>query len=261
MSDSLLKIGLSLPFAETAALANIDYIPECFELIELPGEAVFDAHTLKETASCWQEFECFNFRDLIPSALTCQLSPENRMIIQEYKKKLRDLLERAHAGKAEYAGLDPDWESLAADPGKLAVFNDILRSTAGDRAYYNIDLYITVRLPGSGSCSVHESIALLHKLSNYRVKLALDIYPHELLKSQIDWQELLNKFRFETGCIRLCYQSELGNKLLFQHIEKIVKPLHKWQKEVHIYLAPSGRANYDELAETAKSIICEANEQ
>ena len=261
MSNSQLKVGLSLPFTEIADLANIDNIPECFELAELSGETVMDINNLPEKCVLREEFESINFRDLIPASLTSQLSGENTMIIQEYKKKLRDLLERAHAGKAEYAGLDPDWESLAADPGKLAVFNDILRSTAGDRAYYNIDLYITVRLPGSGSCSVHESIALLHKLSNYRVKLALDIYPHELLKSQIDWQELLNKFRFETGCIRLCYQSELGNKLLFQHIEKIVKPLHKWQQEVHIYLAPSGRANYDELAETAKSIICEANEQ
>jgi len=261
MSNSQLKVGLSLPFTEIADLANIDNIPECFELAELSGETVMDINNLPEKCVLREEFESINFRDLIPASLTSQLSGENTMIIQEYKKKLRELFERAHICQAEYAGIDPDWEQLLASDKQLAVFDDILRSTAGDREYYNLDLHIAVRLPGSGQYSVQESIALLHKLSNYRVRLALDIYPHELLKSQIDWHELLNKFRFEIGCIRLCYQSELGNKLLYQHIEKIIEPLRLWQQEVHIYLAPSGRADYGELAEMTKSIICEAKEQ
>ena len=48
MSNSQLKVGLSLPFTEIADLANIDNIPECFELAELSGETVMDINNLPE---------------------------------------------------------------------------------------------------------------------------------------------------------------------------------------------------------------------
>ena len=147
---------------------------------------------------------------------------------------------------AETAGIDPDWEQLSADKNKLELFNDILRATAGDRENYQIDLAIAVRLPGSGGIPVKDAAQLLNKLCCHRVKLALDIHPHELLAAPVEWEKLLANFRFNTSCVRFCYPSELGNKLLYQHIAPIIEVLKKLKQECFIYLAPSGKADLEE---------------
>lgn len=256
--NSCLRYGLSLPCTTAAELEAFGNIPECFDLLELRGELIRDVLQLKKSVAWLQEFESLNFRDLIDSTLTCQLSNENRSIVQEYKKQLRELFALAAQCKAEFAGIDPDWEQLLADPERLEVFNDVLRSTAGDREYNKLDLVIAVRLPGSGQHQVTEAVALLHKLSNYRVKLALDINPHELLGSTVDWASLLDEFRFNTAAVRFCYHSELGNKLLYKHIEPMVKVLAKFQYPTAISIAPSGRADLEELAALIDTINQEA---
>lgn len=253
MNQNLIKTGLSLAGCDRC-LKDIDYIPECFEYAELSGEMLADIIELRKSHPLWSEFEFFNFRNLISSSLTCQLTSENKVIVQEYKKQLRTLFAMAHDCKAQYASIDPDWENLCNDADRMKIFADVLSSTAGDRDYYNIDLLISVRLPGSGAVTATESLQLLHKLPSHRVKLALDINPHELINSNIDWEKLLKKFRFDVPLIRFCYASELGNKLLYIHIAPVVEVLKKFQQEFFVYLAPSGKADWDELAETAKAI-------
>ena len=90
---------------------------------------------------------------------------------------------------------------------------------------------------------------MLNKLCCHRVKLALDIHPHELLAAPVEWEKLLANFRFNTSCVRFCYPSELGNKLLYQHIEPVVKVLKKFQQNIYVYIAPSGKADFNELAD------------
>ena len=249
MSDSLIKCGISLPFTDIADFRTLDDLPEAFELVELRGDMAKSASVLQKEHPVLQEFDFFNFRDLIDSSLTCQLTHENRAIVQEYKKELRELFSYAHNCGAETVGIDPDWEQLSADKNKLELFNDILRATAGDRENYRIDLAIAVRLPGSGGIPVKEAAQLLNKLSSHRVKLALDIHPHELLTTPIEWERLLTNFRFNTSCVRFCYASDLGNKLLYQHIEPIVRVLKKFRQSVYVYIAPSGKADFNELAD------------
>ena len=249
MSNSLIKCGISLPFTDIADFRALDDLPEAFEFVELRGDVVKSAALLQKEHPVLQEFEFFNFRDLIDSSLTCQLTPENRAIVQEYKKELRELFNYAHICGAETAGIDPDWEQLSADKNKLELFNDILRATAGDRENYQIDLAIAVRLPGSGGIPVKDAAQLLNKLCCHRVKLALDIHPHELLAAPVEWEKLLANFRFNTSCVRFCYPSELGNKLLYKHIEPVVKVLKKFQQNIYVYIAPSGKADFNELAD------------
>ena len=253
------RIGLSLPAAHADEIKNLQYLPEAFELLELPGETVAEAAIMRSSSKLLEEFDFFNFRDLLPASLTCLLSAENPAIIQEYKKQLRELMSHAHACNAECVTIDPDWEMLIQDESRLKVFDDILRSTAGDREYYRLTLAIAVRMPGSGAIPITESIRLLHKLANYRVKLALDINPHELINSNVNWPEIMQKFCFDTACIRLCYASELGNKLLYRHIEPIVEALKSFRQEIDLYIAPSGRADLDELAIMTKNINLESN--
>ena len=136
----------------------------------------------------------------------------------------------------------------------MQIFADVLSSTAGDRDFYNINLLISVRLPGSGAVPAAESLQLLHKLPPHRVKLALDIHPHELINSNIEWEKLLRKFRFDAPVLRFCYASELGNKLLYVHIAPVIEALKKLRQEVFIYLAPSGKAALEELVQTAQAI-------
>ena len=118
-----------------------------------------------------------------------------------------------------------------------------------------------MRVPHLGALQLSESVQLLHKLPNYHVKLVLDINPHELLKSQIDWQEELKLFRFSTAYVRFCYPSELGNKLLYKHIEPIVQVLRSWKQDIPIYIAPSGRANLYELSEMVRELTNESTEK
>ncbi len=254
MKDHGLKIGLSLPCTDCGALQTFEHIPECFEYAELSGETLAGVSQLHKEHPLWSEFEFFNFRNIISSALTCQLTSENQVIVQEYKKELRKLLAQAQACKARFVSIDPDWENLCGDQERLQIFNDVLSSSAGDRDFYNIDLLISVRLPGSGIVPVTESLELLHKLSSYRVKLALDINPHELINSNIEWEKLLRRFRFDAPVIRFCYASELGNKLLYQHIAPIIEVLKKLKQECFIYLAPSGKADLEELSQCANAI-------
>ena len=254
MKDNYLKIGLSFQAADSGELKNMDYIPECFEYAEFSGEVLADMAELRKTHSLWSEFEFFNFRNIISSNLTCQLTTASKVIVQEYKKELRNLFAKAGECKAQYASIDPDWENLYQNPERMKIFTDILNSTAGDREYYNIALLINVRLPGSGAVAAAESLQMLHKLPSHRVKLALDIHPHELISSNIDWRKLLRKFRFDVPVIRFCYASELGNKLLYNHIAPVIEELKQLRQEYYIYFAPGGSADWDELAETAKAI-------
>ena len=260
MSQSLLKTGLSLPFTESE-LKNIEYIPECFEYVELSGEALADMVELRKTHPLWSEFEFCNFRNIISSNLTCQLTSENKVIVQEYKKQLRELFSQAMKCKAGFVSIDPDWETLCSDSDRMKIFADVLSSTAGDRNFYNIELLISVRLPGSGAVPATESLQMLRKLPSHRVKLALDINPHELINSNIEWGKLLRKFRFDAPVIRFCYASELGNKLLYSHIGAVIEELKKLNQEFFIYLAPSGKADLEELAETAQAINGKSNDE
>ena len=254
MSGDLLKIGISLPFNDSGELKNIEYIPECFEYMELSGETIIDAEKLQKEHPLFSEFAFFNFRDIISSSLTCQLTADNKVIVQEYKKQLRTLFAMAAACKARYVSIDPDWETLYCNKERMQIFSDILASTAGDRDFYNINLLISIRLPGSGALAAAESLQMLHKLPPHRVKLALDIHPHELINSNIEWEKLLRKFRFDAKVIRFCYASDLGNKLLYVHIAPIVEALKKLQQEIYTYIAPSGKADMEELAQTAQAI-------
>lgn len=253
-AEKQFRIGLSLPFTAASELENLTELPEIFELLELPGELAVEAAALKKNHPVVQEFTRLDFRDLMPSALTGALSGQHRSIVQEYKKKLREMFALAASCNAAFVSIDPDWESLLADPDKLAVFNDVLQSTAGDREYFDLTLLIAVRVPGSGNMNINKSLALLHKISSYRVKLALDINPHELLKSELDWQSVLAPFRFEVPVGRFCYHSELGNKLLYQHIERVIAAMRSWKQPTIIYLAPGGRADWEELAAMAENI-------
>ncbi|MBE6379942.1 MAG: hypothetical protein E7047_03345 [Lentisphaerae bacterium] len=254
-----LKVGLSLPYTEPDDLQNIHDIPECFELLELSGELVAGLDKLRSEHSVLREFELVNFRNLLPASLTGQLTTAGSAIVNEYKKRLRELFALAHCCHAECVSIDPDWEAVLEDDSRIKVLEDVLRSSAGDRHLYNLNLALSVRFPGTGQMPLTESVKLLHKLSGYRVGLALDINPHELLNSNIDWAKLLKHFRFDTSCIRFCYLSELGNKLLYRHIEPIIKVIKSWQREINVYIAPSGRADLAELAETAQAINTESS--
>ena len=253
-AEKQFRIGLSLPFTAAAEMDALTDLPEIFELLELRGELAAEAALLKKNHPVVQEFTRLDFRDLMPAALTAALSGQHRSIVLEYKKKLREMFALASNCNTAFVSIDPDWENLCADPEKLAVFNDVLQSTAGDREYFDLTLLVAVRVPGSGSMNINKSLDLLHKTSSYRVKLVLDINPHELLKSELDWQSVLAPFRFEVPVVRFCYHSELGNKLLYPHIEKVITAMRSWQQPAAIYLAPGGCADLDELAAMAENI-------
>lgn len=254
------KIGLSLPFATAAELENIADLPDNFEYLELSGELAAEAAWLQKNHPVVQEFTRLDFRNIMPAALSGVLTDQSPVIVHEYKKKLREMFALAAQCGASYVSIDPDWESVFEHEERVEVLNDLLRSTAGDREYYNLTLLIAVRVPGSGALHIQESLKLLNKLSSYRVKLVLDINPHELLKSQIQWQTLLAPFRFEVESVRFCYNSELGNKLLYAHIAAMVEAMQRWHRSIHIYIAPSGRADYTELSGMATQINSGATE-
>lgn len=259
MSFSNIKFALSLPGTEKVQLDDIDNIPEIFEKLELTGDLINEAAAIQREHRSISEFTSLNFRNLIPAPLTRQLNQENGAIVQSYKQQLRELMQKAADCGAEYISLDPDWETLFTDTGKRAVFDDILRSTAGDREYSQLSVAIAVRLPGSGQINAAESVNLLHKLANHKVQLALDINPHELLNADINWQDFLRHFRFDTVCVRLCYESDLGNKLMKNHIIDIIRALQIWQRKITVCLAPSGAADITGLAQLAESIKTEGN--
>ena len=125
MKDHGLKIGLSLPCTDCGELQTFEHIPECFEYAELTGETLAGVSQLHKEHPLWSEFEFFNFRNIISSALTCQLTSENQVIVQEYKKELRKLLAQAQACKAKCVSIDPDWENLCGNHERLQIFNDV----------------------------------------------------------------------------------------------------------------------------------------
>ena len=257
-SEQLLKIGLSLPFREYTQLQEVRDIPECFEFLELTGELISHIVQLRSENELLQEFEAINFRDLLPPSLTAQLPAAGKSIVYEYKKTLRELFAQAYNCHAQTVSLDPDWEALANNPDARKIFNDVLCSTAGDREYYNLILSLSVRIPHTGSRKIAEFVHLLHQLSSHRVQAVLDINPHEMLNSPIDWQQELQMFRFCTSHVRFCYPSELGNKLLYKHIEPVITALKKYQRKITVYIAPSGRADLGELAAMVNEITGES---
>lgn len=253
-----LKCGLSLSCTEISQLSSYTALPECVEWLEISGELAAEAAALRSELSWMQEFDLVNFRNLLSSTLSSMLTPENQVIVPDYKKQLRELMQCARECGAREVGIDPDWEALYLDPLRRKIFDDVLRSTAGDREYFDMTLSLTVRIPGSGQTAVGNSLKLLHKLSNYRVNLALDIYPHELLNSQVDWPEILKGFRFDVSCIRFCYVSDLGNRLLYRHIEPVIKTVKAWQRPLNIAIAPSAQVDTDGLEELINAIHGEA---
>jgi len=111
---------------------------------------------------------------------------------------------------------------------------------------------IPVRIPGAAGRAAREAAGWLLHLAGTQVGLALDINPHELLRQQIDWDDLLAPFRFEADAVRLCYESELGNRLLYVHVQALLTALRRWRRDVAVYLAPSGRADWNALAEVVR---------
>ena len=256
--EQFFTAGLSLPCTTAEALQNIHEIPECFEKLELSGELIHDAANLRRENPLLSEFEEINFRNILPENLTAQLTLSDGMIVNEYKKQLRELFMRAHECGSSYVSIDPEWEALFSSESRRRILNDVLISTAGDREYYNMTLAITVRFVRERVLDPAKSLEFLHSINNYRVKLVLDINPHDLRKSETDWQKVLKMFRFDTAAVRFCYPSELGNKLLYPHIEPFIEALKLWKQETLIYIAPSGRADFNELAETVKAINSES---
>ncbi len=244
------NFGFSMPPGHEPE--NWPELPECFEVLELPGGALdLPLETVQAYLDA-QEFERVNFRDLAPGNLSAQVTLESGVIVQEYKTQLRRLSELAHRFHAATAGLNPDWETIVRDPDRVRVLNDIFQSTAGDREYYHLEFNLAVRMPGAGTVAPVQSLNLLNRLSGYRVKLALDINPHEMLAAPPDWHKVLTPFRFEVSTVRLCYESELGNQLLYKHIAPILQALCSWRREINLYFAPSGRADLHGLADVVQ---------
>ncbi|MBE6366523.1 MAG: hypothetical protein E7052_01265 [Lentisphaerae bacterium] len=258
--NNYLKCGLSLNAVDREQLAAYSNLPDCVEFLELSGELVLDAAELRNELPWLQELEILHFRNLISASLSSMLTPENQVIVPDYKRQLRELFACANRCGAAWVGVDPDWEVLYHDPQRREIFNDVLRSTAGDREYYDLKMTLPVRIPGSGQTAISNSLKLLYKLNNYRVDLALDIHPHELLNSQVDWEKLLHSFRFDTACIRFCYESDLGNKLLFRHIEPVIKTVKQWKRPLCIAIAPGRQLDHAGLSELIKAVNGESSE-
>ena len=251
MAHDQLKFGLSLPLGN-GGVAALPALPDAFELLELPGSALDEPTALKEFLRR-EDFADCDFRDLIAAPLSREITGESRAIVTEYKEQLRRMLKEAAGFGAQYAGIDPDWERLCADPAATAVLNDILRATAGDRMASGIRLRIPVRIPGTAGRAAQEAAAWLLRLAGSQLSLALDVNPHELLHQKIDWDTLLAPFRFEVDVVRLCYESELGNQLLYVHVQTLLAALRRWRREIAIYFAPSGRADLEALAEVVRA--------
>ena len=251
MAHGQLKFGLSLPLG-SGGVAALPALPDAFEVLELPGGALDETAALKEFLRR-EDFACCDFRDLIAARLSREITGESRAIVTEYKEQLRRMLKEAASFGAQCAGIDPDWERLSADPAATAVWNDILRATAGDRMASGIRLRIPVRIPGTAGVAVRKAAEWLLRLAGSQLSLALDVNPHELLHQKIDWDEALTPFRFEADVVRLCYESELGNQLLYVHVQTLLAALRRWRREVTIYFAPSGRADLEALAEVVRA--------
>ena len=254
--ESVFRFGLSLNPGAGGAAA-LPELPEIFEMLELPGSVLETPEALHRYLKR-EEFTHCDFRDLIPARLSREVTGESRAIVTEYKEQLRKLLLLARDFGAQGVGIDPDWEVLSTDHAATAVWNDILRATAGDRALAGVTLRIPIRIPGASGRAAAEMLPWLHRLANYRLAPVPDINPHELLNRKIDWDAVLEPFRFEVDTVRFCYESELGNRLLYSHVAAILQCLRRWRRELAIYLAPTGPADLKVLAELIREAEKEA---
>lgn len=251
MAQGQLQFGLSLPLG-SQGVAALPQLPDVFEILELPGNALDEPAALKSYLKR-EDFPACDFRDLIAARLSREITGESRAIVTEYKDQLRRMLKQAGEFGAQAVGLDPDWEKLCADPAATAVWNDILRATAGDRMAAGIRLRIPVRVPGTAGRAAREAADWLLRLAGSQLSLVLDVNPHELLRQQTDWFDMLAPFRFAVDAVRFCYESELGNQLLYVHIQPFLAALRRWRREIIVYLAPSGRADLEALAEVVQA--------
>ncbi|MBQ9337948.1 MAG: hypothetical protein IJS14_11705 [Lentisphaeria bacterium] len=196
-------------FAECADRKN-------FRAAELPSEylAGLPVNELENLRKRYPVLHCGNL--LTPSLATLILDA-GRNMQREFVRTCAGIFRRMADLKLPAAALDFSLQQTLRDAGRRKILSGLLRELHPALHETGVTLLLPVRLPLPDPAWKETVTGFLRGTMIPRLKLRLEIYPHEL-KQDFSPEDLAGTFRLETGSVLFCCNADCGNRLLRQHL-------------------------------------------
>lgn len=226
-----LKFGISLSGGLNEwvpALKIIDV--SIFDLVDLPGAIIdsrlkrtsfdtADSDIFKTFSPEKRNFEITSVSDISPATIAGEVADQNSKIINDFVEKIRHSMNELQKLKINTCSLNISPETVFNNEEKREKRVKLLKRITPFLYEYKINLSIPVRIPAVAEINVKTFPSFIREAMSPNIKLALNIYPHEI-KNQHPPNELLCPFRFLMNSVNFIYEPEAGNFL----VDKLMDP-------------------------------------
>ena len=212
---------VSFGFAAGRLGLNPERIAECTDrkdylAAELPGEYLFGLgeNELEKLRKRFRRLHCGNL--LAPELTTLILDAGGNMQ-QEFLRTCAGIFRQMADHRILAGALDFSLIQTLRDDARQKKLSALLRKLHPALQETGITLLLPVRLPLPDPALKEKITRFLSDTMIPRLKLRLEIYPHEL-KQNFDPVEIAGTLRLETASVLFCCNADCGNRLIRPHL-------------------------------------------
>ena len=212
---------VSFGFASARLELTPERFPECadrknFQAAELPFEYLsgLPDFELEKLRKRYRLLHCGN---LLAPSLTTLILDAGKNMQREFVRTCAGLFRRLAELQLSAGALDFSLVQTLQDDERRKILSGLLRKLHPALQETGITLLLPMRLPLTDPALREKITGFLRDTMIPRLKLRLEIYPHEL-KQDFSPEALAGTFRLETGSVLFCCNADCGNRLLRQHL-------------------------------------------
>ena len=226
MNNNNFDFAIGIPSSITDISQCLKIIEESgFKNVEIPG--IWVESTELPTLLHDSGLTIIGATDLIESSVSTSIADYNETIRNGFIEKMRiltNILENINIGRFT---LNPGVDAVFTHPSKVLNRSTLMKYIAPDLYRKELKMNIPVRVPSVSEIKAGQYATFLRDTMCGNIKLAINIHPHEPLKSGTP-SELLEEFKFFIDTISFVYEPETGNAL----VKQVVAPWLKTAAEL-----------------------------
>ncbi len=217
------NFGISLVYGPDQMAQSLKGLPrEVFSGLEISGQSVENESVLQKLGGAG--FAVSNIRNVFDSSLTSIISEQPDRIAEDFRTRFSSFCEKAAECGASTLTMDFGFDSAFEKPIIEAPRIEFVKSLAPLIHNADFRLLLPVRIPSAPGSSAVFYNSIIRKVMSDRVRLSIDIYPHEIVRG-FQPDEALRPYRFTMELLRLVYEPEAGNILVEKTIRQWLEPL------------------------------------
>lgn len=214
--------GISFSNCRNCEQLNIQDFPyETFKAVELSG--YFFHNPLAINKFKIEYFDQVHFRDLMPRAVTREITEQAENIINGFRQQFRLIMEQAAQLDASSVCFDFGIERTFPNPVFDKKLTRFMKSLAYSICTGKPSMLLPVRIPFHSNANGEYYLNFLRNLVISNTAFSMDIHPHEMAGKELGLHNIFRWLRFDINLVRFIYEPEAGNRLVFKLLEPWLK--------------------------------------